>query len=284
VRPENPFLPAGVDGPEAATVSQVPLHYLCQRDPHTRELAILHGLYLGGVAVADRKLGEVLDMLRAAPTHDPLVTVVTSDHGEHFGEHRLVLHNFGIYEQLIHVPLVVHGLTGVPPGVVHDAVQLADIGPSMLEWSGVPLPAGLAGRPLPLRDASAGAPRPVFAEYTEIEGREKIELPEAVKHLAITRDACTPEDRLFGDMEAVIDYPRKLVRYADGSTALYDLAVDPGELHDLTTAQPAVVARLTDELAASAAQFPPRAEGERWAPDPALAERLRALGYLGGGR
>jgi arylsulfatase A-like enzyme len=182
-------------------------------------------------------------------------------------------------EELIHVPLVVHGLPGVAPGTVRDPVQLADIGPSVLEWCGLPLPAGLAGRPLPLRDGVGR--RPVFAEYTELQSREKIALPAAVAHLILTRDACTPEDRLFGDMEAVIDYPRKLVRYADGSTALYDLSVDPGELHDRTPEQPAVVARLAAELAASAARFPRHAGDASRTLDPALAERLRALGYIG---
>jgi len=279
VRAENPFLPSGVDAAAASAVPQEPSRYLCQRDPHTRELAVLHGLYLGGVAAADRKLGQVLEQLRAAPAHDPLVTVVTSDHGEHFGEHRLVSHNFGIYEELIHVPLVVHGLPGAPPGVVRDAVQLADIAPSVLEWCGLPLPAGIASRPLPFRDGAD--PRPVFAEYTELQSREKIALPAAVAHLILTRDACTPEDRLFGDMEAVIDYPRKLVRYADGSTALYDLSVDPGELHDRTPEQPAVVARLAAELAASAVRFPRHAGDASRTLDPALAERLHALGYIG---
>src|SRR5262249_61599144 len=102
-----------------------------------------------------------------------------------------------------------------------------------------------------------------------------------VAHPILTRDDCTPEDRLFGDMQAVIDYPRKLVRYADGSTALYDLAADPGEVHDRTPEQPAVVARLGAELAASAARFPAHAGEAHGTLDPALAERLRALGYVG---
>jgi arylsulfatase A-like enzyme len=293
VRATNPFLPPGVDAKMAEAVPQEPQrpnYYFCSRTPHERELEILRGLYLGGVAEADAKLRDVVETLRAAGLARDLVTIVTADHGEHFGEHRLVGHAFSLREELLHVPLIIHGIPGGAPAVITDPVQLADIMPTVLRWAGLPVPDGLAGRPLPVAPDATRAVRPVLAEQFDLDGELAPDAhPQAVRGWQISdrqRRFCTPADRVFGDMRALIRYPFKLISYANYPPQLYDLSADAQEEQDLASVQPALAAELMADLdrpvralSASAAVAAPAADV---LPSPGIVDRLRALGYVAG--
>ena len=88
IRASNPFLPAGITTEDARRLEagRRTSHLICDRLPGETPLKILRGLYLGEVASADRKVKEILTLLEARGV-DNLITLVTSDHGEHFGEH-----------------------------------------------------------------------------------------------------------------------------------------------------------------------------------------------------
>jgi arylsulfatase A-like enzyme len=269
VRPENRFVPPGTDAATARGVAAHVVQYLCRASDHPHEMEILHGLYLGDVAAADEKLHDVVDRVR--PAASDLVTVVTSDHGEHFGEGGLVLHAYGLHDVLLHVPLIVDGAPGARPAVIEAPVALADVLPTLLGWAGVPAPPGIVGRPLPTDPARADPAREVVSEY--VEGGAELNGPHS-------RDACASEERVFGDMRAILRWPLKLVSSARYPVVLYDVARDPGETRDLASAEPDVVAALAGDLAAATGSA--RAAAAPGAsPTPEVAARLRALGYLG---
>jgi choline-sulfatase len=67
--------------------------------------------------------------------------VVTSDHGEAFGEHKMWRHGAEIWEELVRVPLIVH-VPGVSPGHVAARRSAVDLVPTLLDLLGVPPPAG----------------------------------------------------------------------------------------------------------------------------------------------
>jgi arylsulfatase A-like enzyme len=290
IRPASSFLPAGVDAAAARGVPQEPARYLCG-PPRPRELAILRGLYLGDVAAADAKLGLVLGRLRAAGLAEGLITIVTSDHGEHFGEHRLAGHQFSVREPLIHVPLVVHGVPGASPAVIEEPVQLADVMPTVLALAGRPAREALAGRPLPLVPAAPDA-RPLVAEHDDSDDAHAPDEAELARLIRAgnraARGGCTPADPVFGAMRALVIHPLKLIWYARYPAELYDLAADPGESRDLAAERPAVVAALAAELERLVGGVQPvAADAPRGSPvplAPEIVERLRALGYLGGER
>ncbi|QCW02753.1 sulfatase [Natrinema pallidum] len=78
------------------------------------QLRAFESLYDGCIRQADALVGELLDALRARDALSETLLVITSDHGEGFGEPcelgtpvRLIDHNFGLNEQLTHVPLIV---------------------------------------------------------------------------------------------------------------------------------------------------------------------------------
>jgi hypothetical protein len=67
----------------------------------------LWALYCMNVAAADEQLGHILDALRASGAWDDTLLVVTSNHGEEFGEKGQILHGGNLGRQLIEVPLVI---------------------------------------------------------------------------------------------------------------------------------------------------------------------------------
>ncbi|HLK12683.1 MAG TPA: sulfatase-like hydrolase/transferase [Candidatus Binatia bacterium] len=250
----RPPAPAGVDPLVAA--GQAHALAAAQRRgapaPGPRDLAYLRALYDAEIRTWDRQLGALLDGLGRLGLRDSTVVVVLADHGEEFEEHGWLTHRVQLYDELIRVPLVIAG-PGIPRGRVEAQVQGIDVFPTLAALLGVAVPPGLPGR-----DALATprAERPAVAE-TEFglgAGGGTTEL------LALRRP------------------PWKLIwAPASGRHELYDLAHDPGEHHDRFADAPEGAA-LAAELAGwrATAPSPPRAQGR----DPALEQKLRALGYV----
>jgi arylsulfatase A-like enzyme len=60
--------------------------------------------YDGEIAFVDQQIGRLLDFVQQGPLNDNTVIIVSSDHGEAFGEHGLYRHGFEVWEELIRVP------------------------------------------------------------------------------------------------------------------------------------------------------------------------------------
>lgn len=285
VRAENPFLPPWVTLDELRALRDTVVDLQCNTDGRIRELDLLRRLYLDGVLQADTKLGRVLNVLESAGLDD-LRIVVLSDHGEHFGEQRRVLHEVGLAEALLRVPLVVSGLPGVEPAVIETPVQVIDVFPTVAQWAGVDAPASPIARVLPT--TTTGERHPVFAEYGETEYAARL-LPGAVGFLAPMviaerRRFCRAEDRSQGNRTAVIDPPWKLVVHDDGRRRLVDVERDPQELVDQSDRHPEIVARLAGAATWLRSAAAPHEGTAPATVEPARAERLRALGYVVGDR
>jgi arylsulfatase A-like enzyme len=219
------------------------------------EQALVTRLYRANLATVDAALEPILR--RARRSEDTLV-VVTADHGEALGQHGPFGHGHHVWAEMIDIPLIVAG-PGIAPTVDETAVCTVDLLPTLLEACRLPVdPADpldgrsfwprLLGRSTP----ADRAPIPVVARYT----------PEGSPPLAI------------------IDGRWKLLLRADGSTALYDRASDPGDLRPLDDPERAT------QLADLARDW---RERHRDAPhavgaEPVLDERMRAeleqLGYV----
>ncbi|KAA3612761.1 MAG: hypothetical protein DWQ01_03390 [Planctomycetota bacterium] len=108
----------------------------------TEEVAALSDRYDGELAYLDHQLRQLVDMLRNLPGNRPWRLVITSDHGEHFGEHDQMGHALGLWQETQHVPLILHG-EGIAAGEVEAPVSLLDLPTTFLAWAGeiVPLAA-----------------------------------------------------------------------------------------------------------------------------------------------
>jgi len=259
-------------------------YFICSRLPEADDLAILRGLYLGDVAEVDRKLGEIAAVAREA-SRDQLIVVATADHGEQFGERRLLDHEFTVRAQALRVPLAVYGLVGVEPARIDAPVELADIAPSILSWAGIDPESELSGRTLPTVDGTR-PPAELFAVYSD----EKLQVPGDWKSDLDVEDAtrsakragCGETDRVFGNMAALTRWPFKLIWFENYPPELYDLSWDPEERSDLAALRPEIAAELLAltkvRLAAVGLEGPrPPAATE---PAREALEALEALGYL----
>ncbi len=218
------------------------------------DLAQLVGLYDGNLLMADDALGKVLAALRATGRWRRTLLVVTSDHGEAFMEHGHWGHNTTLYDEMLHVPLVVRLPGGARPAGVDTgrAVGLLDVVPTVLGRLGIAPAARVDGIDL-LAPAERGA-RPLFHRTTDLKW---------------------PQLAVRSERWKLIAWPRHQVQQ------LFDLEADPGESRNLASHRPLLYAGLgllvreqlertllrdlrADELGAT---------GEE-------AEALRALGYL----
>jgi arylsulfatase A-like enzyme len=173
--------------------------------------------YEGGVAYMDHVLDSLFSDLRRRGLLDRTVVVVTSDHGEQFGEHGLRNHGNSLYLPLLHVPLVVRYPARLQPGRVPDAVSLRDLAATLLDLAGVTPrrpPGGQSLVPIAVRRATA---RDVLAETEQLES--------STRHEPAAR----------GDMAALLTDSLHFIRNEDGSFELYAYRVDPEEAHDLVT-------------------------------------------------
>lgn len=176
----------------------------------------LAALYDGEVAATDRELGRLLAGLAQCGRDADTLVVVTSLHGFELLEHGQLGDAKTLYDELIHVPLVVRG-PGVPPGVDRTAASLIDVLPTVLGWLG----AGGTG--------SAGE-GPFEGPFEGIALRPGQPPP--------ARDLYAETDRARS-LRAVISGRWKLIRDLEtGGVELYDLLDDPLERLDLSDRGP----------------------------------------------
>lgn len=93
-------------------------------------------LFAAAVGAVDAQLEALVDGLQERGRLDDTWIIVTSDHGEAFGEHGVYGHLVGLWSELLHVPLVIRG-PGLRPGRVDEVVSLQAIHPTVLSLAGV---------------------------------------------------------------------------------------------------------------------------------------------------
>lgn len=227
---------------------------LCDALPTKKHLALFRGLYLGDVAAADAKLGEILRILEDGEEAIPKIIVATSDHGEHLGENRLMGHRFSVRNVALHIPLIVAGVPGLQPKIIEEQVELRSIHSSLLCWAlGHSCPAGLplAGRPV---SELRSTPDPIFSIYSDtVVGLpkwvlERYEMTREEELPSQARSKCHDEDRVFGEMVSMIRYPMKIIWFSENDFVLHDLRWDAAERADQMQRQPELAASLRAEL------------------------------------
>ncbi len=194
------------------------LHYMDPHDQyHTHPESPKWGRdtrdhYDSEIFFTDLHVKRLLDFCAKQPWWQNTVLVVSADHGEAFGEHKMYRHAFALWEVLARVPLMVKG-PGIEPRRVEARRSDIDLAPTILDLLGVPADPGFAGKSL----------------VPELYGLEPPGDREPIV-LDLPADSNNPPTR------AIIKGNYKLI--ADDATerfSLYDLAVDPAEDFNLAT-------------------------------------------------
>jgi arylsulfatase A-like enzyme len=185
--------------------------------------------YDGGIAYMDSVFGALVRSLAERGELDRTLLIVTSDHGEHWGEHGLYNHGNSLFLPLLHVPLVMR-LPGVVPAGARIAtpVSLRDLAATIAAVAGVPEEGGLPGSSLATTWTGGGAPSVVVAETSP--------------GVRLTRPNLTSR----GVMRSTLDSAWHYIRYGDGEEQLFAWPRDPAErtnLADSTSAREALAAQ-----------------------------------------
>lgn len=232
-------------------------------EPTPEELAEIEHLYDNGIAYADRSVGLIETILEEAGAWENTLVVLVSDHGEEFTEHGSWGHGPQLFDELLHVPLIVRFPHDRFAGrQVDSIVRSIDIAPTIVEVIDVPGGATWRGTSLlPLIEGQA-QDRPVLAELS---------------------NAALGTSSLREGSLKVIAIP------AIERDLLFDTARDPGERRDLSRSRPRDLERLRDRLRDWKRDLASESEALRAVPmrKDALnlqeleAELLGKMGYVG---
>jgi len=215
--------------------------------------------YDGGIAYVDAQIGKVVDWLKRRHAYDNTLIVVTSDHGEAFGEKNRTGHANSPYQNLLHTALLIKYPRGTRNGRETRPVSLIDVAPTILASLSVAVPATMQG--IALGDGPP-APRRIFAETFQ----------NPVAHSPDCPDGCVTK--------VLVEWPLKFVEnQTKGRLELFDLVRDPHEEHNLFAAR----REMADPLAAHLTEWSksmPAQSTEVKRVNPSIANTLRGNGYI----
>lgn len=144
--------------------------------------------YDSAIGYVDHEVGKLLDNLRARGLYDESLIVITSDHGEAFGERRYLSHGMSVYENQVRIPLLIKAPNQNTARVVATPVSSVDVFVTALMVTGGTRPQIMSGTDL--TEKTLGA-RPILTE-----------------HFSVTNDG----------QVAIIENDMKLIRDSNGAT------------------------------------------------------------------
>jgi choline-sulfatase len=212
------------------------------------------------IAATDAAVGKLMEGLKAKGLYDDALVIVVSAHGESLGAHGEEMSGMLLYDETIHVPLMLKLPKNqkMPPGRVTNRARLLDIAPTVIELAGIPVPSEMQGESLRrIAQANSQADQPAYAR-TDLPqqgfGCSLIESWRAGKYLYVR--APNPE--------------------------LYDLSADPNASRNLAQTSKATLQVLAAQLAAFDRHF----DGDPRKPAASRLtssemQKLASLGYIG---
>jgi arylsulfatase A-like enzyme len=179
-------------------------------------------LYDSGIAHTDEVMGRLLSRLEELGIAEQTLVVLTSDHGESFGEHGVVSHT-SLYDHDLKVPLLISLPDRLSGGLtISEQVRLIDIVPTVLDLVGLEAAPGIDGVSLvPLMAGDASAAPPPSWSYAMHQG-VSVRSSNRTKYI-------------------LYNHPWSP---SDGADELYDLREDPGELRNLASGDGAELTNL----------------------------------------
>jgi arylsulfatase A-like enzyme len=189
------------------------------------QIDLVRDAYDDCIRYLDSTLGRLFAELERRGLRENTLVILTADHGEQLGEHRLFGHGRSLYSKELHVPLVVF-----PPGnrqgrVIDEPATLRDLPATIAEFTASdPFPGQSLSRLW--RGERPIEPTPLLAE---------------VAHQAKTTKKRNRPPAWLGPMASVQKGDFVYIRNADGREELYNLARDPGETRDLASSSPSQI-------------------------------------------
>ncbi len=230
------------------------------------DIRYLLALYDSEIMFTDEYIGRVLDELKHLGVYDNTIIVLTADHGEEFMERGWIGHTITLYQELIHVPLIIKLSKGTAK-IVESSVGLIDIMPTVLSYLGLEVADGLDGRSLDLSAPEQITSMPVFSETFNNQPHR----PEPVEPIAL-RSVTLKGSKLTYD-----EIP--------GIWRFYDLLADPLEQTNLFATDDArkdslqkLLLDWIEDVNSKLPAVPDQDQQDLFSPE--QIRQLKSLGYL----
>jgi arylsulfatase A-like enzyme len=188
--------------------------------------------YDGAVRYTDAAIGRFFDELRRLGIYDDATIIVTSDHGEAFGEHGVFLHAHHMYDEIIRAPLIVRAPKMNARGVYnHYLFQTVDLMPTIVRAFGAKVPEDLPGADIfrhLARPERVDPYRTVICEFYNFGISRR--MIRTYRHKVIYADP-TDEEQFMATVKQRRLLPS--VSFTEEQVQMYDLARDPLETKNL---------------------------------------------------
>ncbi len=219
-------------------------------DDYIKFLTAAYQSELRGVDDATKEALEKLGV------DDNTLLIFTADHGEEFFDHGRLGHRHSVYQELIHIPLIIRLPGKRAAGTVIDTpVSILDILPTMLDLLNLPIPEHLSGVSLkPLIEGVKTKARPL---YCEVKNR-------------------------VGESRCLVEFPWKVIyHFYNKATELYNLETDPKEKVDLSAKEPGRAEAMRERLIDWTDSTKPRWQATKLKPlSKQELRQLRQMGYI----
>ncbi len=227
-----------------------------------RDLEHIIALYDGEIAWTDHHVGLILDALRKMGKLDNTIVAITADHGTEFFEHGWKGHRTTLFDEVLHIPLIIRWPGKLPAGrrVAHQT-RMVDLGPTLLELAGLAPPRDVMGHSL------VGLAR---GGRLDFDNTAVSELFSVGRRLRTIR---TERWKLFDDMVHERHLYVNLTDDPHEQRLLTDLDTPAGRMLERR------YANITRRLEAFRARM--GSDGERSTIPPEVMQRLKGLGYVG---
>jgi arylsulfatase A-like enzyme len=160
------------------------------------------------IVSVDAKIGQLFSHLKEMNLYDESMIIIVADHGEAFGEHDLMLHGICLYEDNLHVPLIIkYPLSDQKKGTVDYPVSLTGFVPTVLSYLSLRIPDYVQGAPFPDQQHQV-----IFAN--------NVKIPSPPWRLP---------DSINTDTVALQQNGYKLIKFINKHDQLFDLKKDPHE-------------------------------------------------------
>jgi arylsulfatase A-like enzyme len=233
-----------------------------ERKATNEEINHLISQYDGEIAYLDFHLGKLIAKLKERGLYENSLIIITSDHGEAFGEKNLFNHGVSVYQDQVFVPLIIKYPNVREKRIVHKIVSVVDILPTVLDVLGSELPVNLKGQSL-LK-------------------LEKDNLRDVISESFPSGHLRSLHPRFDRIEQALFLGPYKFINSSAGQKQLYNLTKDPHEKENIYQSDNSISikleARLNEWLDNTKSEF--ASSSVKVKPGKETLERLKALGYI----
>lgn len=249
------------------------------------EHRVIEDFYDAEIAHQDRHLGRLLRSLKQSGALDDTLVIIAADHGEGHGDHDFFGHSFVVYQELVHVPLMIRYPERFPAGkrvttnistrrLFHTVLDIAGITPPLAaddpnaDVQGLSLTRSLNGKPDTERGLAFAEAFPPQTFLSVMRHRA----PALIDQLALTQVR-----------RGVYEGEHKLAVVADRVEGLFDVQQDPAETRDVSQQHAPLVVELKTKLASfvrQAVEVRADSVAQHSEVSDEVIENLRALGYI----